>query len=151
MTPRVKIINACSEHIAAISDIESRAIPGGWSRRAFEEAVAAPGKIILAAELDGEIVGFANASFVLDEGEILNIAVDEKYRRAGIGKALLYSLLKSFPDEIEKVYLEVRSENSAAIALYEKTGFERCGLRKRYYADPLDDAVIMKKNIKDDE
>ena len=94
MTPRVKIINACSEHIEAIAEIESRAIPGGWSRRAFEEAAAAPGKIILAAELEGRTVGFANASFVLDEGEILNIAVDEKYRHAGIGKALLYSLLQ---------------------------------------------------------
>lgn len=151
MTPRVKIINACSEHIEAIAEIESRAILGGWSRRAFEEAAAAPGKIILAAELEGRTVGFANASFVLDEGEILNIAVDEKYRHAGIGKALLYSLLESFPCEIENVYLEVRSENSAAISLYEKAGFESCGLRKKYYADPVDDAVIMKKNIKDDE
>lgn len=100
---------------------------------------------------DGDtVVGYAAASVVADEAEIMDVAVSENYRRRGIGREILSSL-EALCRELgaAAIYLEVRSQNSAARTLYESLGYEAYGTRHGYYKNPADDAVLMKKNISD--
>ena len=98
------------------------------------------------AEAGGELVGYAGVWLVLDEGHITNIAVREGYRRKGIGRALISSLVKAAGEEgVTKFTLEVRASNIEAISLYSEMGFEIKGARKKYYDDNSEDAVIMWK------
>lgn len=83
-------------------------------------------------------------SKVLDECEVLNLAVSKEKRRQGFGKLILKSALGSDFLKNTSVFLEVRKSNVAAISLYEKVGFNKIGERKRYYTNPLEDAVLMK-------
>lgn len=98
---------------------------------------------------DGDtIVGYAAARVVADEAEIMDVAVSHKFRRRGIGRELMSSLEALCRETgVAKLYLEVRSQNSAARALYSSLGYEVYGTRHGYYIDPADDAVLMKKNI----
>lgn len=99
-------------------------------------------------ELDGEIVGFYIASKVLDLVEIFTIAVDEDYRKRGIGEELLYHLIeKSKASGAREIWLEVSVKNLKAIGLYEKFGFEKNGIRKNYYQKLGEDAYNMKRKL----
>ena len=98
---------------------------------------------------ENRIVGYAGLWKVLDEGHITNIAVHPENRRAGIGSKLLEHMFKfSIEQEISSLTLEVRKSNISALKLYKKYGFEEAGIRKAYYSDNNEDAVIMwKTNI----
>ena len=99
-------------------------------------------------ELDGEIVGFYIASKVLDLVEIFTIAVDEAYRKRGIGEELLSHLIeKSKASGAREIWLEVSVKNFKAIGLYEKFGFEKNGIRKNYYQKLGEDAYNMKRKL----
>ena len=99
-------------------------------------------------ELDGEIVGFYIASKVLDLVEIFTIAVDEDYRKRGIGRELLSHLIeKSKESGAREIWLEVSVKNFKAIGLYEKFGFEKDGIRKNYYQKLGEDAYNMKRKL----
>jgi ribosomal-protein-alanine N-acetyltransferase len=81
---------------------------------------------------------------ILEEAHITLLAVDFDYQRQGLGQALLYCLLKAAHDRgLERSTLEVRASNQAAIALYEKFGFQTAGRRKRYYAETGEDALVL--------
>jgi [ribosomal protein S18]-alanine N-acetyltransferase len=93
-------------------------------------------------------IGLFSAEIVIDELQIDNLAVSKQYRRKGIGRALLTSALKVAADlGARSATLEVRSANSSALAFYEKEKFTPVGLRKRYYADPPDDALLLLREI----
>lgn len=101
---------------------------------------------------DGDtVVGYAAVSVIADEAEIMDVAVSENYRRRGIGRELMSSL-EALCGEMgaSQIYLEVRSQNSAARALYESLGYVAYGTRHGYYKNPADDAVLMKKNLSSD-
>ncbi|MBQ4046029.1 MAG: ribosomal protein S18-alanine N-acetyltransferase [Lachnospiraceae bacterium] len=99
----------------------------------------------------GEIrLGYLLLMRAADEGEILRIAVSPAYKRRGVADAMMRALeIWSCSHGIRSVYLEVRADNDPAIALYRKNGFQVQGIRKRYYHDPVCDAVIMSR-IEDD-
>ena len=119
----------------------------GWSAQDFLDEAAKEGGIVLAA-LDGDRIIGAVAGFTAsDTGEILTVATAPEYRRKGIAKALLSEFFSLIPDETETIALEVRQSNTAAIALYESFGFEKAGVRKRFYRDPVEDADIMVKTF----
>ena len=84
-------------------------------------------------------------SKIVGEGYVTNIAVLPEYRRLGIGEKILGYVIDNTKAELEFISLEVRVSNIAAISLYEKFGFERAGLRKRFYTNPQEDAIIMTK------
>ena len=84
-----------------------------------------------------------------DTGEVLTVATAPEYRRMGAARALLGEFLANVPEEVETVALEVRQSNAAAIALYESFGFVKEGTRKRFYRDPVEDADILVKNMKE--
>lgn len=148
MMQRADIVKAGSSHLKRIYELECECIAGGWSEKALEEALGKPGSLVLAAVCYGETVGFLNGSYVMDEAELLNIAVCPQKRRLGIARMLI----RTFEEELLQlgavaIYLEVRESNIPAQVLYKKCGFERNGLRKNYYRDPSENAILMMKKL----
>jgi ribosomal-protein-alanine N-acetyltransferase len=117
----------------------------GWSARDFYDEASKDGGIVLAM-FDGNSIAGAIAGFTAsDTGEILTVATSPEYRRQGIAQRLLEHFFEVIPDEVENIALEVRQSNTAAIALYSKCGFEKMGVRRRFYRDPVEDADVMVK------
>ena len=118
-----------------------------WSLGTYENllATAAKGWVALA---DNAVVGFAVTRLAADEMEILNFAVLPEHRRKGFGKRLLETAVRENRREgAARAYLEVRASNSAAIAFYKANGFKLFGRRASYYADPVEDAVLMERKL----
>jgi len=125
--------------------IERAAFTDPWSRKAFLELLAQPHVRAVAVDgPDGLLAGYAMASVVADQGEILNLAVDPDSRRRGLGHMLLTSLLDMFRREgAGAVYLEVRQSNAAALHLYQGAGFRQVSTRRAYYRNPTENALTM--------
>ncbi|HVP01126.1 MAG TPA: ribosomal protein S18-alanine N-acetyltransferase [Solirubrobacteraceae bacterium] len=122
--------------------IERRAFPTPWSLAMFVLELSKPGGICLAARRDGALVGYVICSRYEDVWHIMNVAVDPSERRRGAATALLSEVLARVgPDG--RLTLEVRPSNDGAIRLYERFGFLPAGMRRRYYQDNGEDAVIM--------
>lgn len=145
----VGVVKADSSHIKKIAEIERECIPDGWSEKAFRDALCSENSLIFAAVCDGETIGFLNGSFVLDEAELLNIAVSAEYRRNGAASELLGRFERELLSlEVKTVFLEVREKNTFAIRFYAKYGYTQNGLRKNYYCSPTDNAVLMAKLLR---
>lgn len=136
-----------------IMELERTCFTTPWSRQSFLLEIT---KNQLAryfvAEIDGLVVGYGGIWLILDEGHITNIAVDEKYRRLGLGKRLLEELIvlcESY--EVKGMTLEVREDNQPAKELYKSYGFIESGRRPNYYQDVGKDAILMWKNLESRE
>lgn len=115
-----------------------------WSLAGIEEMFDTPGYYNLVASLEGRICGYVGIKAVLDEADIVNVAVDPSMRRRHIGKKLLQHLLCHAKESaISHIFLEVREKNLPAICLYEQAGFQKAGIRKNYYSNPTEHAMIM--------
>lgn len=141
------IRKAVTEDVPAIAEIEKSSIPQPWSEAAFADALTQENAVTLVAEADGEIAGFITGVFLFDNADIYSVATAEQHRKKGIGGKLLQAFFDTLPNEVETVGLEVRESNSAAISLYEKYGFERVGLRKNFYEQPRENAVLYTKQL----
>ena len=126
--------------------IERRAFTTPWSLAMFVLELSKPSGVCLAADVEGELVGYLVCSRYDTVWHIMNIAVDPDRRRRGIATALLQALLERVGRDAP-VTLEVRHSNTGAIALYERFGFRSAGVRRRYYADNGEDAVIMWRSL----
>ena len=116
-----------------------------WSRSAFEEELAQNrlARYIVAVE-NGEIVGYAGTWLVINEAHVTNVAVSGQRRREGIGRLLMQKLMELARDnDMESRTLEVRVSNAAARHLYEQLGFVEAGIRKNYYSETKEDALIL--------
>jgi [ribosomal protein S18]-alanine N-acetyltransferase len=122
--------------------IERRAFTTPWSLAMFVLELSKPSGVCLAAEIDGELVGYLVCSRYEEIWHVMNVAVDPERQRRGIATALIAALLERIGPQAP-VTLEVRRSNTGAIALYERFGFKSAGVRPRYYADNGEDAVIM--------
>ena len=130
--------------VDAVYAIETAAFARPWTREDFiKEMTVNTCARYLVAERDGKIIGYAGAWIVLDEAHITNVAVAESFRGQGIGKLLTAGLLQ-YASNLGVVYatLEVRRSNEKAQKLYQSLGFEYVGVRKRYYEDNGEDALI---------
>ena len=115
-----------------------------WSLEAIKQEISNTVASYFVAEKDGKIVGYIGLWHVLDEGEVINIAVSSDVRRQGVGDVLFRKLLEEATAYgLNVIHLEVRKSNEAAIALYKKYHFKEIAVRKGYYHKPLEDAVIM--------
>jgi len=95
-----------------------------------------------------QVIGFAVGAVVLEEAELESVAVDEALRRCGVGRALSEAVTDwALAEGAKEMRLEVRAANVAAKTLYERLGFQQCGVRRGYYVDPVDDAVLMMKGL----
>jgi len=121
--------------VGDVYGIEKQCFSLPWSKDAIEKGIGS----WLVAHIDGEVAGYLGFFVVENECNITNLAVKNEHRRKGIAKTLLYAL------DYPVVFLEVRASNAAAIALYEKCGFIRIGVRKNFYSHPTEDAILMKK------
>jgi len=98
---------------------------------------------VIVAEREGKICGFLCARAVAGEWEIENVVVDQRFRRTGVGSALMRALLKKWKDSAGTVVLlEVREGNGVAQSFYEKSGFCQVGRRRAYYRDPVEDGLL---------
>ena len=136
-----------SAHIPQIEALEQACFSLPWTAEALASQMKdSQHEFIAAVDAEGRVLGYVGMLFVLDEGYISNVAVGPDYRRQGIADALIERLCGLCGEHaLAFVSLEVRAGNVPAIALYEKHGFERVGLRKNYYERPKEDALIMTK------
>ncbi len=143
------VADAAIAHIEAIEELEKQCFSQPWTREQLISQLPDEQHEFLAALHEGRPVGYVGMMCVLDEGYIANVAVSPDWRRQGIGDALIAELLRrAVSRELAFVTLEVRAGNEAAKALYTKHGFVPVGLRKKYYASPTEDAVLMTKFLK---
>ena len=130
--------------LGAIDSIEQRAYRTPWSRSMFASELAKASSICLGAWEGDRLVGYVVNSRYVDAWHVMNVAVDPDYRRHGIATRLLGRLFELTHDDQRRGYtLEVRVSNTDAIALYENLGFVRQGIRRAYYTDNREDALIM--------
>jgi [ribosomal protein S18]-alanine N-acetyltransferase len=130
--------------LTAIEAIEQRAYPTPWSRSMFASELAKPTSICLGAFEGDDLLGYVINSCYVDAWHIMNVAVDPDRRRRGIATRLLERLFELTRDDERRGYtLEVRISNEDAIRLYEQLGFEPRGIRRGYYTDNKEDALIM--------
>ena len=133
-----------SDDIQAVCMIEKQSFSDPWSADSFEYAINCDSDHCIVAERDGQIAGYALLRYSFEIADLTNIAVDPQLRSMGIGTELMDDLLEYAKDTgITDIILEVRKSNVAAIGLYENMGFRQENLRKDYYRNPTEDALIM--------
>ena len=143
------IITATEDEIDRILEIEHEAISPPWTHGSLlNEIYKEDSFFIVVVDKTGEpppcLMGFAILRHVGDDGELLQIAVDGSARRRGAGDLLMKAVLDyAKRTALKSVFLEVRKGNLAAVCLYRKHGFEAIRVRKGYYDDPVEDALIM--------
>ena len=103
--------------------------------------------ILLVAKCDGERAGYIGAYTVCRESDIVTVAVSNNFRRKGVAKALLEALFDALSEISDVLYLEVRESNTPARTLYSSMGFCETGVRKGYYKNPSENAVLYKKEL----
>jgi ribosomal-protein-alanine N-acetyltransferase len=138
----------CVADLEAVLEIENASFPTPWSRNAFlQELLENDRAIYLVARDELErIAGYIGMWVVFDEGHITNLATHPAFRRSGVGRALLTAMLQSGRERgVRYMTLEVRRSNLAAQQLYQKAGFAQMGVRRQYYLDNKEDALIMWK------
>jgi [ribosomal protein S18]-alanine N-acetyltransferase len=130
--------------LTEVEGIERRAYPTPWSRSMFASELGKPTSVCLGAFEGGQLVGYIVNSRYVDAWHVMNVAVDPDYQGRGIATRLLERLFELTSEDGRDGYtLEVRVSNAVAIQLYEKLGFEARGLRRGYYTDNREDALIM--------
>ena len=140
----------------AVADIENACFSDPWSRKSFEDSLKEQAAHLLVIEAENAakdsefgfrtapVIGYCCLYQTLDEGEIVNVAVGPKFRQKGYGAAMVRALMHlGLSLGVERFFLEVRAGNSAGKRLYESLGFEICGMRKGFYSNPREDAVLM--------
>jgi ribosomal-protein-alanine acetyltransferase len=143
----IEILSLKLEHVDSVLKIDALSFPTPWSRESFEREIET-NKFAryVVAKKDGVVIGYAGMWLILDEGHITNIAVHPEYRGIGAGNLLLEALIEICRTEsITSLTLEVRKSNLVAQNLYKKYNFLEQGIRKEYYGDNKEDAVIMWK------
>ena len=141
----VEIRRLDARDLDAVETIERASYPTPWSRSMFAAELRKPGSIAIGAfGEDDELLGYAFVSRYVDAWHVMNVAVAPESRRNGVATALLRRLLDETRDDAQRGYtLEVRVSNVGAIALYEGFGFRPKGVRRGYYTDNREDALIM--------
>lgn len=134
----------CSGDLSEVLEIESASFSRPWTRKHFEDELDSPfGFPTVAVAPDGTVTGYICLKLVLDEAEILDVAVSGAQRGKGIGRALVEWALSFCREKgVSTIFLEVRAGNREAISLYRSLGFNESGRRSRYYDDG-EDAVLM--------
>jgi ribosomal-protein-alanine N-acetyltransferase len=141
--PSVGVRRLVYADLPQVIGVERRAFPTPWSLAMFVLELSKPSGVCLAAEIDGRLVGYLICSRYETVWHVMNVAVDPDRQRQGVATALLAELYSRVDDGHARFTLEVRQSNDVAIRLYERDGFRAAGLRRRYYQDNGEDALIM--------
>jgi ribosomal-protein-alanine N-acetyltransferase len=141
----VQLVPLRRRHLRSVLRIESQVYPRPWSLTLFlSELNLRTGRAYVAARIAGSVVGYAGLMLQLDEAHVTTIAVDPAWQRCKVGSRMLVHLARSARAEgARHLTLEVRVSNTRAQAMYEKFGFVEAGIRKDYYTDVREDAIVM--------
>lgn len=132
--------------IEQIAELEKLCFADPWSVSAFSYELNNPLSLWLVAVEGDTVAGYVGSQTVMGESDMMNVAVAPSYRRQGIAEQLILELIRQLNDRNSKsLALEVRQSNLPAISLYEKLDFVQVGCRPRYYRNPKEDALIMRK------
>lgn len=143
-----KLVPMDRSHLAGVAELERLCFSTPWNEAMLEEELYNDTASFIVAESDeGEVLGYAGLHVVLDEGYIDNVAVRPSCRRMGIADRLLDVFCRFGEANLAFLTLEVRPSNTAAVALYEKNGFAEAGRRKKYYEDPVEDALLLTREF----
>ena len=136
------------EDVPQIANLEMLCFSDPWSENSIASELDNRLSCWLVAEEQGTVAGYVGSQSVLDMADMMNIAVAPDFRRQGIAEQLILALIDKLKENgIIALLLEVRVSNAPAIALYEKLGFELVGRRPRYYHNPREDALILRKEL----
>ena len=133
-----------------VMEIENRIYPYPWTRGTFVDSLTA-GYHCWIADLRGTIVGYSVAAIAAGEAHLLNLSIAAEWQRRGLGAELLRFIAKLAQDyAVERIFLEVRPSNAAALALYRRAGFRTIGVRRAYYPahSGREDAVVLELALK---
>jgi len=134
--------------IEMVASLEMEIFPDPWSVKSIKETHENQSAYIFGAYKEGILIGYAIFYYVLDEGEIARIAVSPSYRRQGVAEQIFAGLLEFCAEkEIVRLLLDVRVSNEAAIAFYRKSGFSDDGIRKNFYDNPKEHALLMSADV----
>ena len=132
----------------AVAKLEAQIFSDAWSEKSILETLEQPQAFIVVAERENAIVGYCIVYFVLDEAEIARIAVDSSQRKQGVGQEILKETCRICKEKgIERLLLDVREGNANARRFYQTFGFEEDGIRKNFYDNPKEHAVLMSMHV----
>ena len=132
------------DDLEQVMEIERDLFSVPWTKEGFFTFLTRKNSMFLVVEEKGEILGYCGLLTVLDEGDVTNVAVRRDRQREGIGQFLMQSMIRLAGEiGVNMIHLEVRVGNGTAVRLYERMGFTRDGIRKDYYSDPKEDAILM--------
>ncbi|MGM9579503.1 MAG: ribosomal protein S18-alanine N-acetyltransferase [Evtepia sp.] len=144
-----KLVPMDRSHLAGVAELERMCFSAPWSEAMLEEELYNDTASFIVAEgEDGQVLGYAGLHVILDEGYIDNVAVRPVCRRQGIADRLLDVFCRFGQANLAFLTLEVRPSNTAAVALYEKHGFQEAGRRKDYYENPKEDALLLTREFR---
>ena len=142
------IVHMNESHVAQVAALEKICFSDPWSENSVALELKNPLSCWLVAEEDGKVTGYVGSQTVMDESDMMNVAVHPDYRRKGIAEKPVMELVEALKKRDSRcLTLEVRASNEPARALYEKQGFVQVGLRKNYYRNPREDALILRKEF----
>jgi len=140
------IVQMTSAHVAQVAALEKLCFSDPWSEKSVASELDNRLSYWLVAVEEGVVTGYVGSQTVMDETDMMNIAVHPDFRRCGIAEQLVNCLVEGLKDRGSRcLTLEVRSSNAPAQKLYEKLGFTEIGRRRNYYRNPREDALILRK------
>ena len=135
-----------ADHVSQVAQLEKLCFRDPWSENSVASELNNPLSLWLVAVEGEKVAGYVGSQSVMGESDMMNVAVHPDFRRQGIGERLILDLIDQLNQRgNHSLTLEVRASNVSAIALYRKLGFEQVGLRKNYYRNPKEDALILRK------
>ena len=135
--------------IKNVARLEEKYFSQPWSEDGLRHYLENGQTLFIVAKHDSEVAGYAAVLCAADEGNLVSIAVDEEFRNMGIAREILDILYEELvKNGVEKIFLEVRESNEAAISLYRSENFEEIGKRKGFYEKPKEDALLFMRNLK---
>ena len=145
----MEIVKMNERHVPFVAAIEKECFGReGWSERSVAGELTNALALWLVAEENGTVAGYVGSQTVCGETDMMNVAVTADFRRRGIGEMLVNALVEELKAlESHSLTLEVRASNTPAQALYEKLGFKEVGRRPKYYQNPREDALILRKEF----
>ena len=142
------ITNMHQSHVAQVAELEKLCFSDPWSENSIASELHNALSLWLVA-VDGErVAGYVGSQTVMDESDMMNVAVHPDYRKQGIATALIVGLVEELRNRGSHcLTLEVRASNETAISVYRKLEFQEVGRRKNYYRNPREDALILRKEL----
>ena len=135
-------------HVASVAELEKLCFSDPWSENSIRYELTNPLSFWLVAMEGDRLAGYVGSQSVLDEADMMNIAVHPDFRRRGVAQSLVEALVTGLKEKnVRCLTLEVRASNEPAIALYQKLGFVQVGRRPKYYRNPREDALILRKEF----